>query len=143
MKKIITMLAVLTTVSLPISTTAQEERLPTERGEAIKSNTAAFVKPALGNSKFPKPSDESTQDETIDLKNSNGLYHIVITAQGKKRESIWVELDHGEQKFITIKLDNGSKKDVSIQLNNERQTVTMMTSPYNKLSKLTLQPISF
>ena len=143
MKKIIIILSILTTFFLPMSATAQEEHIPTKRTEAIKTGTSASVKPVLGDSNLPKQSNVSPKDEAIDFNNSDGLYHIVITTQGKKRESIWVELDHGEQKYITIKLDNGSKKDVSIQLNDTRQTVTMMTSPYNKLSKLTLQPISF
>jgi hypothetical protein len=127
---------------LPISINAQDVKQQNvkqiDQTNASKLNNTIVVGPKLIKRKVTKPI-KATEDPN----NHDGLYHIIVLTKGNKKESLWVELKAGEQKYITIRLDNGTQKDVSILLNDKEQPVPIRSGPYDRLSRLTLQPISF
>jgi hypothetical protein len=120
---------------LPISISAQEINVKqSDQTNKIKADNTSGV----GSKKVTKP-----VKETENLNDNEGLYHVVVMTKGHKKESLWVELKPGERKYITIRLDNGINKDVSILLNDKKQSLPVRFGPYDHLSQLTLQPISF
>jgi hypothetical protein len=122
---------------IPISINAQDVK-PLDQTNASKLKSTIVVGPKLMKKKVTKPIKNSK-----DLNNHEELYHIVVLTKGHKKESLWVELKPGEQKYITIRLDNGTSKDVSILLNDKKQSMPIKFGPYDRSSRLTLQPISF
>ena len=122
---------------LPISINAQDVKQP---GQTNFSKTDSII---VVGSKLTKKKVTQPMKDTGDLNNHEGLYHIVVLTKGHKKESLWVELKQGEQKYITIRLDNGTQKDVSILLNDKKQFRPIRSGSYDRLSRLTLQPISF
>ena len=122
---------------LTVSVKAQEVK-QSDQTHPSKENNTIVVR-----SKLAKIKETQPMNDTENLNNKEGLYHIVVLTKGQKKESIWVELEPGEQKYITIELDNGQKKSVSIRLEDERKPNLIRLSPYDRLSQLVLQPISF
>lgn len=122
---------------LPISINAQDIIQPAPTNSTIADDTNVV------GSKSTKKKVTKPVKETEDLNDNEGLYHVVVLTKGHKKESLWVELMPGEQKYITIRLDNGIKKNVSILLNDKKQSMPISFGSYDHLSRLTLQPISF
>lgn len=127
---------------LPAITVAQEKK------EAAASQSPPITPAKTIDSKEGltelQPNLKITSPENKQIpEGKSGLYHIVVINEDQKKQSIWVEVDRGEQKYITIKLDNGSSEDVLIQLENQAPALKTLLRSRNGLSSLTLQPISF
>lgn len=137
MKSVIVILALGLLLSSPISVKAQEVKQSDQPHFSEKDNTTAVK------SKLVKVKETQPIKDVEKLNKKEGLYHIIVLTKDQKKESIWVELEPGEQKYVTIKLDNSHKKSVSIRLEDERKPNPIRVSPHDRLSQLMLQPISF
>lgn len=137
MKSVIVILSLGLLLSSPISVKAQEVK-QSDQPHFSKEDNATAVK-----SKLVKVKETQPMNNVEKLNKKEGLYHIIVLTKDQKKESIWVELEPGEQKYVTIKLDNSHKKSVSIRLEDERKPNPIRVSPHDRLSQLMLQPISF
>ena len=129
-------------ISLPFIAAAEEtsktEKTSTDQITPVKTTDA---KKSLSELKQNMKLEPQKDDKTSN--NQTGLYHIVVTTEDQKSQSIWVEVDQGTQKYVTIKLDNGNSQDVLIQLEDKASPLRTFLKSYKGLSSLTLQPISF
>jgi hypothetical protein len=120
---------------------AQEDKQTNKTEKAsIQDKTSA---PKAKTAKHLKLSNQSASDAKSPKKDKEGLYHIMVTTEKNERESLWVELNEGEQKYVLIKLDNSSQEKISIQLNDDKRTEMIKIPRSDEFSRLVLQPISF
>lgn len=137
MKRSVVVLTIGLILFLPLLVAAQEVAPSDQMPLSDKDNSIA------ASPKLAQKQESNILNKTENFNDKEDLYHIVVLTKGNKKESIWVELKPGEQKYVTIELDNGRKKSVSIRLEDEKKSHPIRLSPYERLSQLMLQPISF